>query len=425
MPDGNIAVPSWLSQSATCLGTVKSSFKAPALTGSDIRAALLRPIWPDDTARTVFDIIQPGASVCLVVSDHTRKTAADIVLPILLTGLAERGCDPRDLSVLVASGIHRRTTDGELRRILGAIAYPQLTGRVFQHDPDDASSLADVGTTRRGHRVRVNRRALEADRLVLLGTASYHYHAGFGGGRKLLVPGLAARETIAFNHSLTLDPDRDRIHPGAAPGVLDGNPVAEEMMEGARLCKPDILINTVLDAAGRLIGLFSGDLDAAHRAACRFVEQVSRVTVRELADFVVASAEPAADWIQSHKALFNACRVVKDTGRIVLLAPCPEGLGNERFRYWIRKPTIEEMFRELRQSPEVNGQTALSTKTRGRRTILVTGLSPTDTADLGIRTAPDLDAACRLALDESAIPGQKPTFYLMPRAGTVVPFAET
>jgi len=323
----------------------------------------------------------------------------------------------------VASGIHRHSSPAEVRRILGAEVADRFEGRVHFHDPDDDSVLAGVGSTRRGYRVRVNRRAVEAQRLVLLGAATYHYHAGFGGGRKSLVPGLAARDTIAHNHSLTLDPDRDRLHPGVKIGVLDGNPVAEEMLEGAALCRPDIIVNSVLTPSGRLVGVFSGDLDAAHRAACRLVEAVDRVDLEQPADFVIASATGASNWIQSHKALYNADRAVHPNGRIVLIAPCPEGLGDERFRFWVRKPSVRDLYRELRQTTEVLGQTALSTKVRGAKTILVTDMPGDDSEDLAIETAPDLESAIRRTLDALGTRDRgKPSYVLMPQARSTVPF---
>ena len=415
-------IPAWLTASASCLGTIESPLRSVPLAEREIREALDRPVWPDGGAATVFEVVRPGESVCLVIADYTRKTAADRVLPALLSGFSARGCDPGDMFFLVASGIHRRTTEAETERIVGPAVYRKFRGRIFHHDPDDTGGLVTVGVTKRGHPVAVNRRAIEAGRRILLGAASYHYHAGFGGGRKLLVPGLASRATIAYNHSLTLDPEADRVHPMATPGILDGNPVAEEMLECARLCRPDISINTVLDAEGELIGLFSGELDAAHRAACRLVEKVARVDIRERADLVVASDAGAPNWIQAHKALFNAHRAAKaETGQIVLVAPCPDGLGDERFRYWVKKADATEICRELRLSPEVYGQTALSTHIRGRRAILVTQLAPRDIADLGLRSAPDLEAALRLAL--ASLPaGRKPTYYLMPRAAQTLPF---
>jgi len=416
-------IPAVLSETAVCLGTLESTDIPSRLSDDIIHAALQRPIWPTGRGGAIFDIIQPGESVCFVISDQTRKTAADRVLPVVLNGLRLKGCSVGDMFILVASGIHRPPTPVETELILGPPVFHEFQGRVFAHDPDDNANLVVVGTTRRGHPVRVNRRAVEADRLAPIGAATYHYHAGFGGGRKSLVPGLAARETIASNHGLTLDPERDRIHPGVEPGILDGNPVAEEMLEGARLCEPDIIINTVLTPAGELAGVFSGDLDAAHRSACRMVERICRVEIGERADFVLASAGTASNWIQSHKSLYNASRAVREGGRVILMAPCPEGIGNERFRFWIKKPTIQEIYKGLRQSVEVLGQTALSTRIRGTATILITRMSEADIMDLGIETAPDEDSAVRRVLERLAREGkQRPTYYLMPHAGQVVPF---
>jgi nickel-dependent lactate racemase len=389
-----------------------------------IRRALLNPVWPAGRGPSVLDAVPPGAATCIVVSDQTRYTGISAVLPIMLDEWARRGVRESDLFFLVATGIHRGPTQAELAGILGPAVMSRFAGRVFVHNPDDEANLVEVGRLRAGHTVRVNRRAIEADCLILTGTASYHYHAGFGGGRKAIVPGLASRDTIAFNHSRTLDPDADRIHPGVEIGRLDGNPVAESMIEGARMCDPDAIVNTVLTPSDHLVGLFSGDLDAAHRAACRMVGQVSRADISEQADLVLAFADRAPNWIQAHKALFNASRAVKPGGRIVLVAPCPEGLGNERFRHFVRMRDLAAIYRELRATVEVNGQTALSTRLRGEKTILVTNLLETDRRDLGIETAPTPETAAKESLKRLTDAGvAHPTCWLMPEAMHTVPFA--
>jgi len=112
---------------------------------------------------------------------------------------------------------------------------------------------------------------------------------------------------------------------------------------------------------------------------------------------VIASAGPASNWIQSHKALYNASRALKPTGRLVLVAPCPEGIGEESFRHWVSMSTDSDLFAELRKNPEVLGQTALSTRWRGKQTVLVTGMPEKDVSDLGIRVAQDLQSAIDLA----------------------------
>jgi len=418
----SFAVPDVLRREAVCLGALNAPSGRAALTDREIRDRLEAPVWPPGSGPAVFEVVRPGEKVCFVISDHTRRTAADRVLPVLLSGLAERGCDARDMHLLVATGIHRPPAPEELGRILGPAVYGEFRARLHAHDPD-AADLVEVGALADGHRVRVNRRALEADRLVPLGAAGFHYHAGFGGGRKSLVPGLAARATIAHNHSLALDPREDRLRAGVETGRLDGNPVAEEMLRAARMCDPDIIVNTVLSPSGELAGVFSGELDAAHRAACAAVREMLGFGLEEPADIVLADAGSAGDWIQSHKALVNASRALRPGGRVILRAPCPEGLGNERFRHYLRMESTARMCAALRAQPEVNGQTALSTRERGRCAVLVTDLGPEDRRDLGIATAPDLESAAARAISDLRAGGvRRPTYLIMPQALYTVPF---
>jgi nickel-dependent lactate racemase len=407
-----------------CLGRIEAGRGETALPPDAVGEAMRSPLWKKETTRqTVFDTVAPGESVCVVVSDHTRKTAVDMILPPLVDGLVAKGCSADDMFILFASGIHRRPSRPEVADILGQDMLSLFKGRILFHDADDASSLVPVGQTSSGHEVTVNRHAVEADRLVLTGAVVYHYHAGFGGGRKSLVPGLAGRATIAHSHSLTLHPTEDRIHDGVEPGRLEGNPVAREILEGARLAPPDFIINTVLTPDGKPVGVFAGDMEPAHAAACRCAEGVFRHDLAELADLVVASAGTASNWIQSHKALYNASRAVHPHGRIVLYAPCPEGIGNDRFRYWVTRPDLQSIFDGLRKEPEILGQTALSTRIRGKQTILVTGMHKRDIHDLGIGTAVDVPSAITTAIaDEAQYGVTRPTCYIMPEARYAVPF---
>lgn len=408
---------------AECLGTLASTFQGKPLGQEAVQRALESAVFEGGNVRPVFELINPGESVCIVVSDHTRRTAADIVLPVLLQGLEERGCSLKSVFFLFASGIHRHPVEREIKKILGAGLAEQFAGRIYLHDADNERELVPVGKIKDGHEVFLNRRAVEADRLILLGAATYHYHAGFGGGRKASVPGIAGRDTIAYTHGLTLDPVKDGFRSGVDIGMLDGNPVSEAMLAGARLRAPDFIVNTVLTPDGKLAGMFAGDMDIAHRAACRLVEKISRVDISKKADFVIASAGSASNWIQSHKAFYNAHRAVHENGRVILEAECPEGIGNERFRYWIRKCGLREIFDGLRQSPEVNGQTALSTRLRAPRTVLVTQMNKTDMEDLHMRSAKDVAEAVKIVLQDLASAGIKaPCYYTIPAAMYVVPF---
>jgi nickel-dependent lactate racemase len=160
------------------------------------------------------------------------------VLPALLRAWAPYTPTPATTTILVATGIHRKPTAAEMDLILGADLAQRLAACVRFHDPDDPAGLSPIGQTPSGHVVNINKLAVAADRLVLIGAASFHYHAGFGGGRKLLVPGVADRATIAHTHSLALDPLRSDLRSGVEIGRLDGNPVAEELMRAASLPPP-------------------------------------------------------------------------------------------------------------------------------------------------------------------------------------------
>ena len=411
-----------LSDRVKLLQPLRPARTLPELTDSHVLAALRSPLWVDASTKSLAELVAPGEKTCLVVSDHTRKTAAHIVLPLLLKEFVGAGCNLDDWFVVIASGIHRHPTPTETRGILGPLAFETFRNRLFMHHPDDPDALVNVGVTSRGHKVRVNRLAMEADRRIALGGVVFHYHAGFGGGRKSFVPGLAARDTIAFNHSLSLDPGLDRIHPATGPGKLDGNPVSEEMLEAARLCRPDAIVNTVLDADGRMVGVFAGDLDVAHRAACACANEALSTYVPEPPDLVVASAGSARNWIQSHKALYNAHCAVRQNGQVVLLAPCPEGIGDDGFKRWVCKQQIKDIYADLRKEPDVLGQTALSTRTRGSRTVLVTDMLPHEARKLGMMLAHDAAEAIRLALDRlDKSEHSKPTCLLMPDAMVLFP----
>ena len=414
---------SGLLKNAEYLGALAPASKCEPLGRAAVMKAMESAAFPGGRAHPVFDLVNPGESVCIVVSDQTRRTAADLVLPVLFEGLRARGCSLRDMFILVASGIHRHPDTAELEHIVGPAIMEAFEGRIYRHDPDNISELASAGRLRSGREVFIHRRALEADRLILTGAACYHYHAGFGGGRKSIVPGIAARETIAFTHSLTLDPAADALRPGVEIGVLEGNPVAAAMLECARLCPPDFIVNTVVAPDGALAGVFAGEMDSAHRAACGLVEKICRADIAEEADFAIASAGTASNWIQAHKAFFNAHRAVHARGRVILQAKCPEGVGNERFRFWVRKKSPAQICAGLRASPEVLGQTALSTVARAPRTVLVTGMSAADAADLGMRSAPSVEEALRIVLDDLHSCGiVRPKYYVLPDAMYVVPF---
>ncbi len=374
----------------------------------------------------LYSLVQPDETVAIVLSDAFRHTGMHLILPTVIAGLNRAGIRDEDFLFVFACGTHRPPTQTEQARILGQALYDRFSRQTLVHDPRDEDNLLYVGTTSRGTPVRVNRQVQDCDRVIVTGAVVFHYFGGFGGGRKSIVPGIAGMDTIAHNHALNLDPEKDGLNPAVRIGALDGNPVAEDMLEASQFTKVDFLINTVLNRAGEIAGIFAGDLDAAHRVAARFAHQLFAVPLKRRADLVIASAGNPKNFIQSHKALFNAYQAVKPEGRIVLAAPCPEGFGGETFSQWLRLGERNAVIRELRKRAEINGQTALSTLEKAPITTFITELSEQEVKLLGGRKASSLPEALDLVSGDFARAGvAEPLYYIMPSASYTVPFSAT
>lgn len=366
--------------------------------------------------------LRPGGSVVIVVSDSFRKTCIDQALPALLSWLKGQGVGEEAITFLVATGSHRGPTEAELDEILGPAVHRRFAGRIHSHDPSDQDNLIHLGTTSRGTPVSLNKIAATADTLIVTGTVVLHYFGGFGGGRKSIVPGLAGLETIAANHALNLDPHEDTLNADVTIGRMIGNPVAEDMLEGARLGPDAFLINTVLDRQGRIARIFMGDLVEAHEAACAFSSALYTVPIQEQADLVVASAGTAKNFIQSHKSLYNASQAVRPGGLILLATPAEEGYGGNKFAEWLALGSRGAIIAALRRNAEINGQTALSTLEKARKTVFLTRMAPELVESMGGRRANSLSEGLEILRQDFARTGlQRPSCLVMPAASVTVP----
>jgi nickel-dependent lactate racemase len=395
----------------------------PALT--DLPAAVAEALArPHGMERHMLEGFRSTDTVCIVFPDWTRHYREGELLAPLIAELEHRGIDARRIRLLCGGGTHRRSTPEELREKLGAGLYDrfQALGNLHVHDCDATGELAYLGTTSRGTPVKLNRVACEADRVILVGGIVPHYFAGYGGGRKAVIPGIAGRETIAANHGLNLDPHEDRIEPGVDIGRLEGNPIAEDMLEAARMLAPSGILNVVLNREREIAGIFAGDLEVAFLAGCRFAAEQFFVPLEERADLVIGAAGPARDWVQSHKCLYNIHRACKPDGIKVLVAPCSEGIGNDRLIGWLRLGEPRRVLARLRVEAEINGQTAFSTLTRGPGTVMVTELPAETVAAMKMTPARTVEQALELAaarLRERGI--AEPSILVLPDARYTVP----
>ena len=340
------------------------------LGAADVKAEVERALKDPIGAKRLSEIAQPEHKVAIVVDDFTRSTPSDVMLLPVLAELKAAGVKDEKVTVIFGCGTHRAVKPEEAERILGAEVLNRV--KTVSHDCN-AQDLVFVGKTTHGTKVLLNRIFAEADVKLLLGDVTLHYYAGYGGGRKSVMPAISSKETISHNHAMLL-------HANAHTGVLEGNPVHEDMTEAARLAKVDFILNVVTNSKGEIVKAFAGDLEQAFLEATKLVDEMYRATVDRRADIVVVSpgGYPAdIDLYQAYKALDNALEVVKRNGVLILVAECPEGHGNQVFYDWMtRLDELKKVEREVKRHFELGGHKAyyLLKALKNHKIILVSSL---------------------------------------------------
>jgi nickel-dependent lactate racemase len=316
---------------------------------AEIERALNAPIG----SKKLGEIAKPDCKVAIVVDDATRHAPSEVMLLPVLAELNAAGVKDESVTLIFGCGTHRAVTDEEARRLIGDEACKRV--RAASHDCR-ATDLVHVGNTKtHGNKVYLNRVFAEADVKILLGDVGFHYYAGYGGGRKSVLPAVAGEETIKHNHAMLLNPN-------ARTGISVGNPVHEDMTEAARLAKVDFIVNTVSNDKCEIVKAFAGDVEQAFLEAVKAVDEMYRASVDRRADIVVASpgGYPAdMNLFQAYKALDNALAIVKRGGVVVLVAECAEGHGNQVFYDWMaRFGELKAVEREIKHNFVLGGHKA-------------------------------------------------------------------
>jgi len=298
--------------------------------------------------------------VTVLVPDATRKAWLPGVLPVVCARLFNAGVRPEAVTVLVACGTHPGVSDEALRSLLGELP----TGvRALQHDARDTSELVEVGTLSSGQPIRLNRAALEADLLVAVSTVQHHYFAGFGGGPKLVFPGVAGYEETQANHGKVIDlaSDPPRRHPRCEPGVLEGNPVAEEIAAAASLHPPDFTLLMVAGGAGTPAWAAGGPLHVTYPHACAHVRAWFETEAGPFRRLVVCAGGFPSDHtlIQAHKALDAACRFAAPDAEVLFVAACRGGAGSPDMEPFLADPRAAAIVARLVDKYVQYGHTTL------------------------------------------------------------------
>jgi len=399
------------------LGTIKPKEK-PGVPES--KAEILRALSEPIGSKPLNEIVKPGNSVVIVVDDVTRPAPSDLIVPPLLLELNRLDIKNENVTIIFGCGTHRAVKPEEAIKLLGEDVVSRIKN--VSHNCH-AKDHVYMGTTKKyGTKVFVNKIFAEADVRILTGDIEMHYYAGFGGGRKSVLPGVSGAETIQHNHAMILLPN-------ARTSILEGNPVHEDMVEAAKLAKVDFILNAVTNSKGEIVKAFAGDLEQAFYEGVKLVEEMCKVTIDRRADIVVVSpgGYPAdIDLYQAYKAIDNALDSVKRGGVIVLVAECPESYGNEVFYEWMMKfKDLKSMEKKIKKRFVIGGHKAYYLlKTLQKAQIILVSTIPDYYAVnvFGLRTARALNDA----LDEAfKIAGKNAKVWAIPHGHVTFPLVKT
>lgn len=283
-----------------------------------IAQALAQPL---DRPR-LRDTVRSGERIAIIVDDHTRATPAWRVLPLVAAELSEAGIPDEDVQIVIARGTHRPSSQEEVLRKVGADALARF--RVIQHDCRDEAHQTYIGMTSLATPVWINSTVAAADRRITIGHIAPSPYAGYSGGGKLILPGVAALDTVNFNHSFV--PAGFRRH-----GAVD-LPTRRDIDEAVALVGVDLEIDLVLDSHDRLVAALAGSPAAVHRQGVRMARPLYEASLPEPVNLALSAGEPfAIDLYQAVRAVEYADAVVKPGGSIILLADCPDGIGGDEF----------------------------------------------------------------------------------------------
>jgi len=384
---------------------------------------LIESLLDTPTSGPPFDeIFLRGDRVTVVVSDITRYTGSQVYLPVLINRLNRAGVVDEDITIVFALGIHRQQLPQEHRMIVGDEILKQV--RVRDHNAFDFRNLACLGKTDKGTNIEINRSVAQADKIILTGTIGFHYLAGFGGGRKSIVPGLASFETCRNAHLQVLNPPEiGGRHPKATTGVLEGNPFHEVMVEACEMLCPIFLFNTIMSPTKKIIEVVAGDYISAHQHGCDILSKNFSPELEEKADLVIVSCggfPKDINFVQAHKSIDYAINALKDDGIMILLAECSDGFGNPTFLDWFKYDNLQDLENALRDNFEINGQTAYSTLTKAKKVkiILLSELADSDVRRMSMTPVKSIDQALSIAYEAL---GKYPSTYVIPDGGSIFP----
>jgi len=381
-----------------------------------VNSALLTPV-----GTAPLPLLAAGKrSACIVICDITRPVPNKTLLPPVLRILEEAGITRDAITILIATGTHRPNLGAELDQLVGediAAAY-----KVVNHHCKRGDEQVYLGVSPEGVPVYLDRDYCEAELRITIGLIEPHFMAGYSGGRKLIMPGIAAFETIQNWHC-----PRFLESPLAAAGVVDKNPVHSESVAIAKMCSPDIILDVTLDENNCITGIFAGDLEQAWLEGVRFAAEHNSALISRRADIVVTSCAGSpldATFYQAVKGMVGAIPAVKQGGTIIIAAECEEGLGSPDFAsLLLDTDDLDAFVRHISQpgiflSEEWEVEELAKAVNHASITCVTSGIVPETLARCFVSPARSIEEAVESALMKH---GDMATILAIPRGPYVIP----
>ncbi len=368
---------------------------------------------------TLKSAISADDEVTIVVSDITRSWMhQERIIPLLVDYLHNNiGLPYENMVILIANGTHRAESEEEMVKICTKEVADHV--RVVNHNCD-ADDLVYLGDTSFGTPIEVNP-LVTGRKVIVIGGTVHHVIAGFGGGRKNILPGVSGRKTIQKNHSHSLDPKEPRTDDRVGARKLKGNPVNEDMIEAAHMVHVDFGINLVVAESGLYSGIFSGDPDASWEESCRYVAECFEVPLPKDADVILCSSggyPKDINLYQGSKGMLNLVGALKPGGVLFWACECREGGGQAEYFDWLVPLQEGHLEPSLRADFTIDGYIfflTVESAARGSKTYLLTELDPDLIRPMGLIASSDPEELI------SQIDFTDKKVYVFPYGANVVP----
>lgn len=388
-----------------------------------IRAALQDPVQTPPLSQ----IARNCRSVCILVSDITRPTPNGTVLPHIIAELEAAGIAGDQVTILIATGLHRPAPEAEKRIIIGdKNIFSSL--RIVNHYANNDDQHVRLGTTSRGTPVLIDRRFVEADVRVLIGLVEPHFMAGYSGGRKLVAPGIAHRETILTFHSPAFMED-----PKARNCNLEGNPLHEDQLEIVSMVGDILAVNVIIDEQRDIVFVNAGEAVESHREAVVFARGICEVELPRQFSTVLTSAGGFPldkTYYQTVKGMVSPLDILKPGGNVIIVSECSEGMGSDNFleaQIWLAQSDPQSFIRRISKSghqpiiDQWQTEKLVESLKKGEVFLFSENLTEEDWALTCVHRARSVEQSVRDSLEQSG----DPHVAVIPEGPYVIPLYKT